>query len=101
VSQLLLRLAYVRSTVGLVGTCFGAEVTQLEIVWVNVQAVAGIAEAATRTIAGHGLTSFVDNQTCNLADEACEEALLDSTALRRFVGIDLGRERIPGGMTLL
>ena len=25
----------------------------------------------------------------NLADEACEEALLDSTALRRFVGIDL------------
>jgi hypothetical protein len=30
----------------------------------------------------------------NLADEACEEALLDSTALRRFVGIDLGRERV-------
>ena len=29
----------------------------------------------------------------NLADLACEEALLDSTALRRFVGIDLGRER--------
>jgi IS5 family transposase len=37
----------------------------------------------------------------NLADEACEEALLDSTALRRFVGIDLGRERVPGGTTLL
>jgi transposase, IS5 family len=33
----------------------------------------------------------------NLADEACEEALLDSTALRRFVGIDLGRERVPDG----
>jgi len=31
----------------------------------------------------------------NLADEACEEALLDSTALCRFVGIDLGRERVP------
>ena len=31
----------------------------------------------------------------NLADAACEEALLDSTALRRFVGIDLGRERGP------
>ena len=31
----------------------------------------------------------------NLADEACEDALLDSTALRRFVGIDLGRERVP------
>lgn len=37
----------------------------------------------------------------NLADEACEEALLDSTALRRFVGIDLGTERVPEGTTLL
>lgn len=37
----------------------------------------------------------------NLADEACEEVLLDSTALRRFVGIDLGRERVPDGTTLL
>jgi IS5 family transposase len=33
----------------------------------------------------------------NLADEACEEALLDNTALRRLVGIDLGRERVPDG----
>ncbi len=31
----------------------------------------------------------------NLADVACEDALLDSTSLRRFVGIDLGRERVP------
>ena len=37
----------------------------------------------------------------NLADMACEEALLDSTALRRFVGIDLGRERVPDATTLL
>ena len=37
----------------------------------------------------------------NLADEACEEALLDSMALRSFVGIDLGRERVPDGTTLL
>ena len=37
----------------------------------------------------------------NLADEACAEALLDSVALRRFVGIDLGRERVPDGTTLL
>ena len=37
----------------------------------------------------------------NLADEACEEALLDSAALRRFVGIDLARERVPDGTTLL
>ena len=36
----------------------------------------------------------------NLADEACEDALLDSTALRRFVGIDLGRERVPAATTL-
>ena len=37
----------------------------------------------------------------NLADQACEEALLDSAALRRFVGIDLGVERVPDGTTLL
>lgn len=37
----------------------------------------------------------------NLADVACEEALLDSMGLRRFVGIDLGRERVPDGTTLL
>ena len=37
----------------------------------------------------------------NLADAACEEALLDSAALRRFVGIDLGRERVPDATTLL
>ena len=37
----------------------------------------------------------------NLADAACEDALLDSPALRRFVGIDLGRERVPDATTLL
>ena len=37
----------------------------------------------------------------NLADEAREEALPDSMALRRFVGIDLGRERVSDGTTLL
>jgi len=37
----------------------------------------------------------------NLADGACEDALLDSTALRRFVGIDLGCERVPDATTLL
>src|SRR6266702_151309 len=37
----------------------------------------------------------------NLADEACEEALYDSASLRNFVGIDLGRERVPDGTTLL
>ncbi len=37
----------------------------------------------------------------NLADAACEDALLDSTALRRCVDIDLGRERVPDATTLL
>ena len=37
----------------------------------------------------------------NLADLACEEALCDSASLRRFVGIDLGRERVPDATTLL
>jgi IS5 family transposase len=37
----------------------------------------------------------------NLADEACEEALYDSASMCRFVGIDLGRERVPDGTTLL
>jgi IS5 family transposase len=37
----------------------------------------------------------------NLADAACEDALLASTALRRFVGIDLGRERVPDATTLV
>jgi transposase, IS5 family len=37
----------------------------------------------------------------NLADEAMEEALYDSAALRRFVGIDLGREPVPDATSLL
>jgi transposase, IS5 family len=37
----------------------------------------------------------------HLADEACEEALYDSASLRSFVGIDLGRERVPDATTLL
>jgi transposase, IS5 family len=37
----------------------------------------------------------------HLADAACEDALLDSTVLHRFVGIDLERERVPDATTLL
>jgi IS5 family transposase len=37
----------------------------------------------------------------NLADEACEEALYNSASLRSFIGIDLGRDRVPDGTTLL
>jgi IS5 family transposase len=31
----------------------------------------------------------------NLADLACKAALYESVSLRRFVGIDLGREPVP------
>src|SRR5450756_3201788 len=37
----------------------------------------------------------------NLADLAFEEALYDSTSLRRFVGIDLGSEPVPDATTML
>ena len=37
----------------------------------------------------------------NLADLACEEALYDSASLRRFVGIDLGKEPVPDATTML
>ena len=37
----------------------------------------------------------------NLADLACEEALYDSANLRRFAGIDLGREPVPDATTIL
>jgi IS5 family transposase len=36
----------------------------------------------------------------NLPDLACEEALYDSASLRRFVGIDLGREPVPDSTTM-
>ncbi len=37
----------------------------------------------------------------NLAGQACEEALYDRASFRSFVGIDLGRERVPDATTLL
>ena len=39
-------------------------------------------------------------QWFNLSDPAVEEALYDSLAMRRFVGIDLGRERVPDETTV-
>ena len=42
-----------------------------------------------------------DQHWFNLADLACEEALYDSASLRRFVGIDLGREPVPDATTML
>ena len=37
----------------------------------------------------------------NLSDPAAEEALYDSTSMRQFVGIDLGREPVPDETTVL
>jgi IS5 family transposase len=37
----------------------------------------------------------------NLSDPGVEEALYDSNAMRAFVGIDLGRERVPDETTVL
>jgi len=39
-------------------------------------------------------------QWFNLSDPAVEEALYDSRAMRRFVGIDLGREPVPDETTI-
>jgi IS5 family transposase len=39
-------------------------------------------------------------QWFNLSDPAAEETLHDSLAMRRFVGIDLGRERAPDETTI-
>lgn len=46
---------------------------------------------------GRMLQMYFVQHWFNLADEACEEALLDSMALRRFFGIDLGHEQVPDG----
>ncbi len=39
-------------------------------------------------------------QWFNLSDPAAEEALYDSLSMRRFVGIDLGREPVPDETTI-
>ena len=37
----------------------------------------------------------------HLSDEACEDAVLDSRAMQRFVGIDMMSEQVPDATTLL
>lgn len=46
------------------------------------------------------LRMYFLQQWFNLSDPAVEEALYDSAALRAFVGIDLGRERVPDETTV-
>jgi len=47
------------------------------------------------------LRMYFLQQWYGLADEALEDALYDSQALRDFVGIDLSRESVPDATTLL
>ncbi len=47
------------------------------------------------------LRMYCLQQWYGLADEALEDALYDSQALRDFVGIDLSRESVPDSTTLL
>ena len=47
------------------------------------------------------LRMYVAQQCFGLSDEATEDALYDSQAIRRFVGIDLNREAAPDATTLL
>ena len=47
------------------------------------------------------LRMYFVQQWFGLADEAVEDALYDSQALREFVGIDLARESVPDATTLL
>jgi IS5 family transposase len=47
------------------------------------------------------LRMYIAQNCFGLSDEAIEDALYDSQAIRRFVGIDLGREAAPDATTLL
>ena len=47
------------------------------------------------------LRKYFLQQWYTLADEALEDALYDSQAMREFIGIGLGRENVPDATTLL
>jgi len=47
------------------------------------------------------LRMYIAQHCFGLSDEGTEDALYDSQAIRRFVGIDLGREGAPDATTLL
>jgi len=47
------------------------------------------------------LRMYCLQQWFGLADEALEDAIYDSQAMRSFMGIDLGRESVPDATTLL
>lgn len=47
------------------------------------------------------LRMYIAQQCFGLSDEGTEDALYDSQSIRRFVGIDLGREGAPDATTLV
>lgn len=47
------------------------------------------------------LRMYLAQQCLGLSDEGIEDAVYDSQSIRRFVGIDLGRESAPDATTLL
>lgn len=47
------------------------------------------------------LRMYIAQQCFGLSDEGIEDAIYDSQSIRRFVGIDLGRETAPDATTLL
>ncbi len=47
------------------------------------------------------LPMYIAQQCFGLSDEGIEDAIYDSQAIRRFVGVDLAREAAPGATTLL
>ena len=47
------------------------------------------------------LRIYIAQQCFSLSDKGIEDALYDSQAIRRFVGIDLNREAAPDATTLL
>lgn len=47
------------------------------------------------------LRMYIAQQCFALSDEGTEDALYDSAAIRKFVGIDIGRETAPDATTLL
>jgi IS5 family transposase len=47
------------------------------------------------------LRMYIAQQCFGLSDEGIEDALYDSQAIRRFVGLDLGREAAPDSTTLV
>jgi len=50
---------------------------------------------------GRMLRMYIAQQCFGLSDEGIEDAIYDSQAIRRFVGIDLAREDAPDATTLL